>query len=72
MKGKWKPYSQVIGAEMVYIAGRQLDLAKPLHGGNIEYTGGYTPLRDAIVSLCELLNSETLAVGTAGESENNK
>ena len=57
MKGKWKAYSgmQIDGVNH-YIAGRQLDLSKPLHGGNVEYHGDYSKDRDAVVALCDRLN----------------
>lgn len=42
MKGKWKAYCQSFDGNMEYIAGRQLDLERPLHGGNIEHRGGYS------------------------------
>jgi len=58
VKGKWKPYSQVIGEERMYIAGRQLNMDKPLHGGNVEYSGTYTGNRKAVEALCESLNQE--------------
>ena len=58
IKGQWKSYSQVITDEKMYIAGRVIDTAKPLHGGNIEYIGGYTPNKDVIDKLCETLNRD--------------
>jgi len=56
MKGRWKAYSQVIGDSRLYIAGRQLDLSQPVHGGNIEYSGDYSEDRDAVNELCNKLN----------------
>ena len=58
MKGIWKPFSQVIGDERKYIAGRQLDLTKPLHSGNVEYDGEYITNREAVEVVCEKLNAE--------------
>ena len=59
VKGKWEPYSQVLGGgERKYIAGRVIDASQPLHGGNIEYFGRYTPHEEAVVGLCDLLNEE--------------
>lgn len=58
MKGRWKAYSQYIGDTKKYIAGRQLDMSRPLHGGNIEYSGGYEENKGTVVSLCEELNKE--------------
>lgn len=58
MKGKWKTYSQYIGDRWLYIAGRQLDMSKPLHGGNVEYANGYTEDEASVVELCERLNAE--------------
>ena len=58
MKGIWKPYSQVIGDDRLYIAGRQLDMGRPLEGGNIEYHGGYTADRDTVERECKRLNME--------------
>ena len=57
-KEKWKPYSQVVNDQRMYIAGRQKDMSKPLHSGNIEYVGGYETDRDAVVTVCDKLNSE--------------
>ncbi|MDI6720399.1 MAG: hypothetical protein QMD46_12385 [Methanomicrobiales archaeon] len=48
MPGPWRVLSQVIGDQRMYIAGRQLDPAKPLHGGNVEYSGEYTTDRGAV------------------------
>lgn len=56
--GKWKPYSQRIDSVMMYIAGRQKDMSQPLHGGNVEYAGGYSAYRDAVVAVCDRLNEE--------------
>jgi len=58
MKGNWKAYSQVVNGKWIYIAGRQIDTSKPLHGGNIEYTGEYTENRELIETLCEMLNKD--------------
>lgn len=58
MKGKWKPYSQMLGDTRMYIAGRQKEMAQPLHGGNIEHAGCYSENRDAVVVICDNLNSE--------------
>lgn len=57
-EGKWKPYSQVIGDQYMYIAGRQRDMSQTLHGGNIEYSGEYTANRDVVAVVCEQLNKE--------------
>lgn len=57
-KGKWEPYSQMINDQYMYIAGRQKDLSKPLHSGNIEYAGGYAVDRAAVAAVCDILNSE--------------
>ena len=35
--GKWKVFSNYVGGEKQYIVGRQKDMDKPLHSGNIEY-----------------------------------
>lgn len=56
--GEWKPYSQVIGGVSMYITGRQKDMSKPLHSGNIEFAGGYSEDRDAVVAICDRLNNE--------------
>lgn len=55
-EGIWKQYSQVIDDERLYIAGRQLDTSQPLHGGSIEYSGGYTLNREAVEATCKQLN----------------
>lgn len=56
MIGEWKVYNQVIGAERAYIAGRQLDMSEPLHGGNVEYRGSYERNRTQVQRLCDKLN----------------
>lgn len=58
MQGKWKAYSQYIGDTYMYIAGRQKDMSKPLHGGNIEYKGQYEESEEKVTALCETLNCE--------------
>ena len=58
MKSEWKVYSNVIGDDKQYIVGRQLDTGKPLHGGNVEYKGGYTTNRDVAQDLADNLNEE--------------
>ena len=57
----WGCLSQVIDGKKMYIVGRQLDLNKPLHGGNVEYRGGYTEDRAAVENLVAELNSEEMA-----------
>jgi len=57
-KGAWKAFSQVLGEERKYIAGRQLDMREPLHAGNVEYSGEYTTDRESVERLCERLNME--------------
>ncbi len=42
----WRVFSQVIEDRRIYIAGRLRDPTQPLHGGNVEYSGGYTADRD--------------------------
>jgi hypothetical protein len=56
MKSEWKPYSNVINGEKMYIAGRQLDADSPLHSGNVEFCGQYEKDRDAVLARCEGLN----------------
>lgn len=58
MKGKWKAYCQYINDKMQYIAGRQLDISKPLYGGNVEYVGTYNENKEAVDFLCDELNSK--------------
>ncbi len=58
MKGTWKPYSNIICDQKMYIAGRQLDMSQPLHGGNIEYHGHYTEDSVAVEKLCAELNAQ--------------
>lgn|GEM_PF-5464939 len=39
---------------------------KPLHGGNVEYSGTYTENRKSVESLCEKLNREKADQDKAG------
>jgi len=41
MMGAWKVLSNSINGKRMYIIGRVLDETKPMHGGNVEYHGGY-------------------------------
>ena len=52
----WRVFSQVIGGKKMYIVGRQLDPNKPLHGGNVEFRGGY--IEDLPVSVLEEMQAE--------------
>ena len=54
-------FTQVIDGKKMYIVGRQLDLNKPLHGGNVEYRGGYIEDLAAAENLVAELNSEEMA-----------
>ena len=56
--GKWKVFSNVmpIGGEKMYTVGRQKDLDKPLHSGNIEYGMMEGCIRDK--EYCEKLAAE--------------
>ena len=58
MPDQWRVFSQYIGDRKVYIAGRQRDPTQPLHGGNVEYFGGYSDNRDAVVALVADLNAQ--------------
>jgi hypothetical protein len=49
--------SQVINDRKMYIAGRQKNPAEPLHGGNVEYYGGYSDNRESVTALVEDLNA---------------
>jgi len=57
MTGQWRVLSQIIDGQRRYIAGRQLDPTQPLHGGNVEYAGGYTTDRELIEILVADLNA---------------
>lgn len=57
MPGPWRVFSQEINHRMMYIAGRQLDATQPLHGGNVQYYGGYSDNRGGVESLVEDLNT---------------
>lgn len=59
-KGIWKVFSQVIAGEKQYIVGRQIDMAKPLHSGNIEYFGEYTTCRGSCEKVADYLNEKEL------------
>jgi len=54
--GTWKVYSNVIGDKKMYIAGRQKDMSKPLHSGNVEYSGEYEVDRDVTQRRVDELN----------------
>lgn len=58
MPEQWRVLSQVLGDQRVYIAGRQLDPTVPMHGGNVEYSGGYTTDRDAVETRVADLNAQ--------------
>ena len=60
MPGQWRVLSQVLEGRRVYIAARQLDLAKPLHGGNVEYSGEYTTDRGVVEERVSDLNAGAL------------
>jgi len=57
MAGPWQIMSQVINDRKMYIAGRQKNPAEPLHGGNVEYYGGYSDNRESVTALVEDLNA---------------
>lgn len=61
MPGQWRIMSQDINGRRMYIAGRQKDLSQPLHGGNVEYRGGYTEDRAAVEVVVAELNSEVMS-----------
>ena len=48
--------SQPINGIKFYIVGRQLDERRPLHGGNVEYHGGYTDNRLEAEAGADFLN----------------
>ena len=54
----WRVLSQVLEDRRVYIAGRQRDPTQPLHGGNVDYSGGYLEDRDAVEKLVAELNAQ--------------
>ena len=56
MPGPWRVMSQDIGGGRMYIAGRQIDLNQPLHGGNVEYSEGYLGDRDIVMKRVAKLN----------------
>lgn len=58
MPDQWRVFSQEINYRKMYIAGRQIDPTQPLHGGNVEYFGGYSDNRDAVVALVADLNAQ--------------
>ena len=53
----WRVFSQVIEDRRIYIAGRLRDPTQPLHGGNVEYSGGYTADRDVVEARVAELNA---------------
>lgn len=63
-RGKWRVYSNFINGYKFYIVGRLLDDSKPLHGGNVEYHGGYTDNRLEAEAGADFLNkAEKIRVG---------
>lgn len=66
-RGKWKVFSNYINGFKHYIVGRQLDESKPLHGGNVEYHGGYTTNKEEAQAGADFLNkAEAVRTGVAG------
>lgn len=59
-KGIWKVFSLVSAGEKQYIVGRQIDVAKPLHSGNIEYFGECTTCRGSCEKVADYLNEKEL------------
>ena len=57
MPGQWRVFSQFLGGRMVYIAGRQIDLTQPLHGGNVEYSDCYLKDRGVVEKQVAELNA---------------
>ncbi len=57
MPGQWCVLSQVIDHTRLYAAGRLRDPTQPLHGGNVEFSGGYIPDRDVIEQRVAELNA---------------
>lgn len=57
MPGQWRVFSQFLGGRRVYIAGRQIDLTQPLHGGNVEYSGCYLEDRGVVEKQVAELNA---------------
>ena len=57
MAGPWRILSQDINGRKLYIAGRQLDPAQPLHGGNVVYHGMYSDNHDRVEQTVAELNA---------------
>lgn len=57
MSEPWSVFSQVLGEERVYIAGRLRDPSAPMHGGNVEYSGDYTSDRAEVEQRVSDLNA---------------
>lgn len=49
--------SQDINGRKMYIAGRQMDMDEPLHGGNVKYYGSYSDIRGRAEALVAELNA---------------
>lgn len=58
MAAPWRVFSQVIDSRRMFIVGRPRDPTQPLHGGNVEYSGGYTTDRDAVEETVSNLNAQ--------------
>ena len=57
MPGQWRVLSQFLGDRRVYIAGRQINLTQPLHGGNVEFFGMYSDNHDRAEQTVAELNA---------------
>lgn len=58
VKSEWRVQSNIIGKREMYVAYRLLDVTLPMHGGNIEYSGGYSEDEDAVQRLVDELNAK--------------
>jgi len=55
---EWKVFSNCIDGKANYIAGRRKSMQEPLHGGNIEYSGGYCEDRETVEGIVAELNDK--------------
>lgn len=60
MKGKWYVEDRYVDGRREYIAARKLDAERPTTADNLEYKGRYSPRRESVQDLVDLLNSGDL------------
>lgn len=57
MTGKWFVKDMRIDGKRQFVAARKLDADKPEGSENLEYKGQYSPRRESVQALVDLLNA---------------